>query len=113
MQTTQRRRDVRPPRRSVRWPGHAHHRLIQPVLEPLAEAGYDASVFEELGKETKRMLRDLDLEPVACEAYDPCSGNAAPWARNSIVDEWRLNSGNPRGVWEIAENAQQHLKATA
>jgi restriction system protein len=84
----------------------------RPILQALSEMGGRAAVgaiLERVGELMKPVLKDIDYQNLASDPGEPRWRNAAKWARNTLVEEGRLKSGSPHGVWEISEEGRQWL----
>jgi len=112
-ETTASRRNLGRLQRGLRTPEEAYYRPILQVLEQRGGSGPVGEVLEEVRGAMAGILRDVDFEPLASDPHNPRWRNAAQWARNSMVGEGLLESGSPRGIWEITEKGREYLKQTA
>jgi restriction system protein len=95
--------------RGVRTPTEAYY---QPILKALNELGGSAKmdvVLERVEQSMKKVLREVDYEPLASGAEMLRWRNTAQWARDTMVKEGLLKSNSPRGIWEITEAGRMSL----
>ncbi len=109
-ETRESRRSLGRPQRGLRTPEASYYLPILRVLVRRGGSGQVADVLEEVREEMKRILRDVDFQPLASDPHNPRWRNAAQWARNSMVNEGLLKSGSPRGIWEISEKGRDYLR---
>jgi restriction system protein len=84
----------------------------RPILQALSEMGGRAAVgaiLDRVGELMKPVLKDVDYQNLPSDPGEPRWRNAAKWARNTLVEEGRLKSGSPHGVWEISDEGRQWL----
>lgn len=110
--TTESRRNLGRLRRGLRTPQDAYYRPILRVLERRGGSGEVGEVLEEVREAMTGILREVDFEPLASDPHNPRWRNTAQWARNTMVNEGLLQSGSPRGVWELTEKGRRYLEET-
>jgi len=111
-QTREERRSLGKLRKGVRTPTEAYYMPILQVLEKIGGRGKVAEVLDRVGAVMKRVLKDVDYQPLASNPDNLRWRNAAQWARNNMVNEGLLKSDSPRGFWEISERGLAMLKGT-
>ncbi|MDZ4817781.1 MAG: winged helix-turn-helix domain-containing protein [Planctomycetota bacterium] len=111
-QTREDRRNLGKLRKGVRTPTEAYYMPLLQVLEKIGGRGKVAEVLDRVGAVMKRVLKDVDYQPLASNPDNLRWRNAAQWARNNMVNEGLLKSDSPRGFWEISERGLAMLKGT-
>ena len=96
-------------RRGLRTPEESYYRPILQVLIEMGGSAPMAQVLDRVGQAMSGVLRDVDHQPLASDPDMPRWRNSAQWARNSMVQKGLLQSGSPRGVWEISDSGRQSM----
>lgn len=101
--------------KGVRTSEHAYYR---PILESLFELGGSAktsAVLDLVGGKMKGTLKDVDYSPLNTQPNEPRWRNTAKWVRNSLVqvNDGRMSSDTPNGIWAISEKGREWLRACA
>lgn len=112
-ETRAERRNLGKLRKGVRTPESAYYRPILEVLDSMGGGGKVAEVLDKVKLVMKKVLKDVDHQPLASGPDNPRWRNAAQWARNSMIKEGLLKADSPRGVWEISDKGRQTLNDPA
>lgn len=112
-ETRAERRNLGKLRKGVRTPESAYYRPILEVLQSMGGGGKVAEVLDKVKLVMKKVLKDVDHQPLASGPDNPRWRNAAQWARNSMIKEGLLKADSPRGVWEISDKGHQTLNDPA
>lgn len=105
------RRNLGRLRRGLRTPEAVYNRPILEALLAMGGSGQMSQVLEKVRRSMKKVLKDVDFEPLASDPEMPRWKNAAQWARNTMVKDGLLRNDSPRGVWEITETGRKSLTA--
>jgi hypothetical protein len=84
----------------------------KPILEALVELGGSApleDVLDLVERKMKNVLNAYDKEPLPSNPRQIRWRNAAQWCRAKLVREGLIESGSPRGTWEITEAGRRWL----
>ncbi|WP_038171289.1 winged helix-turn-helix domain-containing protein [Verrucomicrobium sp. BvORR106] len=87
-----------------------------PVLRVLVEmggSGKTRDVITKVGQAMKGTLKPKDYEKTTSRAREPRWENTTRWARQKMVDDGRMKSDSPTGVWEISDKGRAWLKRSA
>ena len=96
--------------RPLRTPEIAFYR---PILEALEELGGEAAANDVLNSVYEKLQTRLtrhDREGLSSDATLPRWRNAAMWARNTLVQDGRLERLNNKGSWRISDRGRQWLQ---
>jgi len=96
--------------RGMRTRAEAYYIPILQVLSDMGGSGKVADVLDRVGKKMKGTLKKPDYEPLASSPDNLRWRNAAQWARNTMVNESLLKKDSPRGIWEISDKGESHLR---
>lgn len=72
--------------------------------------GARALVLEHVLQRMKNILRDVDFEPLASKPNLPSWKSNAERARYFMVQDGRLRSDSPHGLWEISDSGIRFLQ---
>ncbi len=84
-----------------------------PLLEILAEmggSGDTSEVIDRIGKRMKKVLKDVDYDPLASDSDMPRWRNTVQWACYALVRDGLLKANSPRGIWELSDKGRASLK---
>lgn len=85
-----------------------------PILKVLDEKGGSASmkvVIDELEHRMKKVLKDVDYDPLPSDPDTIRWRNTAQWSRQALVNEGLMKNNSPRGTWEISDKGRKYLEA--
>lgn len=85
----------------------------EPILRALVEMGGTGTTGEVLDRVyalMKDQLNEHDLAPLRSNKRLPRWRSTATWGRNMLREQGLIESGSPRGVWEISEQGRQWLR---
>lgn len=111
-ETKAERRNLGKLRKGLRTPTEAYYQPILRVLDQMGGSGKVGEVLDRIGQVMKRVLKDVDYQPLASNPDNLRWRNAAQWARNNMVNEGLLKADSPRGVWEISDKGRAVLQGT-
>jgi hypothetical protein len=84
-----------------------------PILRVLIEmggSGKTKDVIAQVGEKMKTILKPKDYEKTATRTKELRWQNNTRWARQAMVDDGRMKSKSPTGLWEISDKGRAWLK---
>lgn len=85
----------------------------RPLLQALVAMGgrgKTAAVIARVGEILKPVLKSKDYEKTATRPKELRWQNATRWARLKMVEDGRLKTDSPDGIWEISVRGRESLK---
>jgi restriction system protein len=80
------------------------------VLIAMGGSGKTKDVIAQVGQQMKTVFKPKDYEKTATRTKELRWQNNARWARQAMVDDGRMKSKSPTGLWEISDAGRAWLK---